>query len=211
MKLTSKTFRDGAEIPARCAFAKPDARTHVALSDNLNPELSWSELPSGTQSLVLLCHDSDAPTRPDHVNKEGVTVPASLPRADFAHWVLVDLRPSPQSIAEGAFSSGVTPRGKPGPVGQDGTRHGLNSYTQWFEADKDMSGFYYGYDGPCPPWNDELAHHYHFTLYALDVARCAVEGGDGPFTRGDVLRAIAGHVLAQASIVGTYSLNPNLR
>jgi Raf kinase inhibitor-like YbhB/YbcL family protein len=211
MKLTSQTFRDGDEIPARCAFAKPDARNHVALSDNRNPELSWSDLPPGTQSLVLLCHDSDVPTRADQVNKEGMTVPASLPRADFAHWVLIDLKPAPASIAEGAFSSGVTPRGKPRPAGKDGTRQGLNNYTQWFEGDKEMSGRYFGYDGPCPPWNDELRHHYHFTLYALDVARCPVEPGEGGFTRDDVLRAISGHVLAQASIGGTYSLNPNVK
>jgi len=46
-----------------------------------------------------------------------------------------------------------------------------------------------------------------FTLYALDVARCAVEGR---FTGPDVRAAIAGHVLAEAKLTGTYSLNPAL-
>ena len=32
-----------------------------------------------------------------------------------------------------------------------------------------MSGDYFGYDGPCPPWNDSIVHHYVFTVYALDV------------------------------------------
>lgn len=50
-------------------------------------------------------------------------------------------------------------------------------------------------------------HHYVFTLYALDVARCAVEGR---FTGPDVRAAIAGHVLAEAKLTGTYSLNPAL-
>jgi Raf kinase inhibitor-like YbhB/YbcL family protein len=211
MKLSSQSFRDGSAIPERCAFGKPDAKNHVALADNQNPQLSWSELPAKTASLVLLCHDSDVPSRGDQVNKEGMTVPASLPRVDFTHWVLVDIAPSTSSIAQGEFSSGVTARGKTGPAGPAGTRQGLNSFTQWFEGDKDMSGSYYGYDGPCPPWNDELLHHYHFTLYALDVARCPVEGQGGTFTRDDVLRAISSHVLGQASIVGTYSLNPKLR
>jgi Raf kinase inhibitor-like YbhB/YbcL family protein len=70
-----------------------------------------------------------------------------------------------------------------------------------------MKGDYHGYDGPCPPWNDEILHHYVFTLYALDVARCAVEGR---FTGADARAAIAGHVLAEAKLTGTYSLNPAL-
>ena len=48
-----------------------------------------------------------------------------------------------------------------------------------------MFGDYYGYDGPCPPWNDELVHRYVFTLYALDVAqarraRAAIHGNRCP-------------------------------
>jgi phosphatidylethanolamine-binding protein (PEBP) family uncharacterized protein len=46
-----------------------------------------------------------------------------------------------------------------------------------------------------------------FTLYALDLERVAV---DGKFTGPDVRKAIEGHVLAQASITGTYTLNPRL-
>jgi Raf kinase inhibitor-like YbhB/YbcL family protein len=208
MKLTSQSFTDGARIPERCAFGKQDPTSHVALSDNKNPQLAWSGVPQGTKSLVLMCHDPDVPSRPDDVNQEGKTVPASLPRVDFTHWVLVDLPPAVESIAEGAFSSGVTPRGKQGPEGgPQGTRQGLNNYTQWFEGDKDMAGQYFGYDGPCPPWNDALLHHYHFTLYALDVERCPVSGA---FTRADVLEAMRGHVLDSASIVGTYTLNPKV-
>jgi hypothetical protein len=208
MKLTSQTFQQGAPIPERCALGKPDASSHIALSGNRNPQLAWSDLPAGTKSLVLICHDPDAPSRPDDVNKEGRSVPSSLPRADFTHWLLVDLAPGTSAIAEGAFASGVTPHGKPGPDGPSGTRQGLNDYTQWFEGDQEMAGRYFGYDGPCPPWNDERLHHYHFTLYALDVERCPATGA---FTRDDVLRSIDGHVLGSAVLTGTYSLNPKLR
>lgn len=48
-------------------------------------------------------------------------------------------------------------------------------------------------------------HHYVFTVYALDVARLNLEG---KFTGADVLAAMQGHVLGQASLTGTYTLNP---
>ncbi|WP_268989357.1 YbhB/YbcL family Raf kinase inhibitor-like protein, partial [Ralstonia solanacearum] len=86
-------------------------------------------------------------------------------------------------------------------------RHGINDYTGWFAGDKDMRGDYYGYDGPCPPWNDARRHRYTFTLYALDIDRVPVAGA---FTGAQVRDAIKGHVLAEASVTGTYTLNPSL-
>jgi len=207
MKLTSSSFRHDDPIPGRHAFAVPDEKEHLKLSDNLNPALSWSDVPEATKSLVLVCHDPDAPTVPDDVNQEGRSVPADLERFDFYHWVLVGLAADSVGIQEGEFSDGVTPRGKDGPEGPRGTRQGLNDYTRWFSGDADMEGKYFGYDGPCPPWNDSVVHHYHFTLYALDIERCPV---GGEFTGADVLKAIDGHVLAEARITGTYSLNPDV-
>lgn len=208
MKLTSRSFGNNQRIPAEFAFCAPDPKSHVVLSNNRNPELSWSDLPAGTKSLVLVCHDYDVPSKPDDVNQEGRSIPASLPRIDFYHWVLVDLDPASAAIGAGEFSDGVTARGKPGPDGPRGTRQGVNDYTMWFAGDKDMAGNYFGYDGPCPPWNDSIIHHYVFTLYALDVAKCPVQG---IFRGGDVLAAIKGHVLGQAQLTGTYSLNPDVR
>ena len=207
MKLSSNSFADGQAIPSDYAFCVPDPDSHALLGVNSNPQLSWSDIPADTRSLVLICHDPDVPSRPDDVNQEGRRVPADLPRVDFTHWVLVDLKPARGGIAEGEFSSEVSARGKPGPDGPDGTRQGVNNYTDWFAGDADMAGDYYGYDGPCPPWNDSIVHHYHFTLYALDVPRCPVEGR---FGRDEVLAAIDGHVLEQARISGTYSLNPDV-
>jgi Raf kinase inhibitor-like YbhB/YbcL family protein len=208
MQLRSDSFNDGGAIPARYAFGKPHPENHVQLSDNVSPHLAWAGAPAGTRSFALICHDVDVPTKPDNVNREGVTVPADLPRADFYHWVQVDLAADRSSVAEGEFSNGVTAKGKGGPEGPQGTRQGLNNYTQWFEGDPDMGGDYYSYDGPGPPWNDELVHHYHFTVYALDVEKAPVEG---TFTGPDVLKAIEGHVLDQAAIVGTYAIYPNAR
>jgi Raf kinase inhibitor-like YbhB/YbcL family protein len=176
------------------------------MAANRNPEVRWSGAPDGTRSFALLCVDPDAPTKPDDVNQEGRTVPASLPRADFSHWVLVDIPANVAGIPAGADSDGVTPRGKPvGPTAY-GVR-GTNDYTSWFSGDADMDGTYGGYDGPCPPWNDEIPHHYTFTVYALDVETL---GLDGEFGRSEALAAIEGHVLASASHTGTYTLNPDL-
>ena len=208
MKLTSQSFRHGGAIPGRCAFAVMDPKTHVRLSDNLNPELSWSEPPAGTRSFALLCIDSDCPTVGDDVNKEGRSVKKTLARAEFMHWAMVDIPASVHSIAEGACSQGVTAHGKQDPKGPAGSRQGMNDYTGWFAADKNMAGTYLGYDGPCPPWNDELAHHYRFELHALDFERCPVKGW---FTVDDVRKAIDGHSLAKASISGLYSLNPAVK
>lgn len=206
MQLSSTSFHDQQAIPTRLAFCKPSAVGHVALSDNRNPHLAWSGAPAGTQSFALICHDPDVPSRADDVNREGHTVAANLPRVDFFHWVLVDIPASWHEIAEGAMSAKVTPRGK-GPLAAGEPRHGINDYTAWFKGDQDMEGLYHGYDGPCPPWNDERLHHYTFTLYALSIAHCPV---DGAFTGQQVRQAIAGHVLAQASLTGTYTLNASL-
>lgn len=211
MKLWSDSFVNGGTIPGEFAFGVIDPVSHVKLSANRNPHLAWSDVPAGTRSLALICHDCDVPSRGDDVNQDGKSVPADLPRVDFFHWTLIDLPPRHSVIHAGAFSESVTPRGKAGP-GIDlpvfgRVRQGLNDYTGWFAGDAQMGGNYFGYDGPCPPWNDSIVHRYIFTLYALDVDRLAVEGD---FTGQDARQAIAGHILDQAEWMGKYWLNPTL-
>jgi hypothetical protein len=208
MEFASASFGHNYAIPLEYAFCAPDRQTRVKMSQNVSPHLTWSKTPAGTKSLALICHDYDVPSKADDVNQEGRTIPASLPRIDFYHWVLVDIDPKWTVIKAGEFSNGITARGKKGPEGPRGTRQGLNDYTKWFASDKDMSGNYFGYDGPCPPWNDTIPHHYVFTLYALDIEKCPVSGH---FTGPDVLKAIEGHVLDKAAFTGLYSLNPNVK
>ncbi len=207
MKLTIVDIEAGQPIPAEFAFCFPDPESHAAFAPNRNPALSWDDVPDGTESLTVLCWDRTVPTVGDDVNQVGREVPANLPRTDFFHWVLVDLNPDVRDLEAGAFSHGISPRGKDGPAGPDGTRQGLNDYTGWFTGDPEMEGLYFGYDGPCPPWNDSLIHEYTFAVYALDLDRCGV---DGDFTGGQVRDANAGHILAEASVLGTYTLNPRL-
>ncbi len=207
MKLWSDSWTNGDRIPARYAAGRLDAAGQVVFGENLNPHLGWSEVPAGAQSLVLICHDFDVPSRAEDVNQPDREVPADLARVDFFHWVLVDLPPVPAVIAEGAHSRGFTPRGKPGPAAPGGARQGLNDYTGWFAGDPERAGLYHGYDGPFPPWNDSLVHHYVFTLYAVNIARLPVEGD---FTGAQVREQLAGHVLAAATHSGTYTLNRRL-
>ena len=211
MKLWSHDFVDGGLLPQVCAFGKPAPQSRVVLSDNRNPHLAWSDVPAETRSLALIVHDYDVPSRADDVNQEGRPVPADLPRVEFYHWVLFDLPPELRAIEQGAFADGVTRRGKAGPMIAHspvaGALQGLNDYTGWFAADGDMAGDYYGYDGPCPPWNDSLWHHYVFTLHALSVDRLVVTGRvTGAAVRG----ALTDLVVDSASITGLYSLNPQL-
>lgn len=208
MKIWSDSLDHGQPIAPRLAFGVLHPTDRMALGEDRNPHLAWDELPEGTKSLVLLCVDPDVPSVADDVNQEGKTIPADLARVDFYHWVLVDLDPASGPIAEGEFSAGgVVVKGKSGPASARNTRSGLNGFTGFLAGAPDMAGQYFGYDGPCPPWNDERLHHYHFTLYATSLERCPVTG---TFSGPEVAAAIADHILAQATITGTYTLNRDL-
>jgi len=66
-----------------------------------------------------------------------------------------------------------------------GTREGLNDWKRP------------GYGGPCPPIG---RHRYFHKLYALDTVLPDL----GRPTKADVERAMQGHVLAHAELIGTY-------
>ncbi|GAB2573402.1 YbhB/YbcL family Raf kinase inhibitor-like protein [Dyella jejuensis] len=205
MQLRSDNFQHGKPIPPTFAFGKPGQP--MALSDNHSPHLAWKDAPAGTRSFVLTCIDNDVPSKPDDVNKEGRVVPADLPRVEFVHWLMANIPPECGELAEGACSDEITPRGKKQPFGPPGSVQGVNSYTDWFAGDIQMEGTYLGYDGPCPPWNDSLVHHYHFCIYALDTAILSLQPG---FSLQELREAMKGHVLAEAGLTGTYSLNANV-
>ena len=211
MKLTSDSFRNGAALPPEFALGMLDAQGLLALAGNRNPHLAWSEVPAGAESLVLLCIDGDAPLDTSGFNRGDILLRAGMPRGDFFHWSLIDIPVGLRRIGAGALSDGVTPHGKPGPeVLLDGVplRQGLNDYTGHHTADPAMAGDYYGYDGPCPPWNDEKVHHYIFRMYALDVPRLALSER---FSCADVLDAIHGHIIDEAQLIATYTLNPLIK
>lgn len=99
------------------------------------------------------------------------------PLRAFTHWVIFNLPADTRELAEG-----ITPKGKLA----SGALQGRN--------DAGRSGYF----GPCPPPGS--AHHYRFTLYALDET---LDLAAGAF-KEQVLEAMEGHVLAQGQLVGTY-------
>lgn len=206
MRLTSKSILHEQPIPAECAMGVPGPDGPQP-GPNRSPHLAWSGAPANTKSYAIICVDIDAPARADDANKTDRTIPYDFPRADFYHWVLVDIPVSRSELTLGVDSSGVTAKGKEPGRTPHGTR-GLNNYTQWFGDDPHMGGKYGGYDGPWPPFNDERVHRYMFTLYALDVESLDLPADAGGVEARD---AMEGHVLAESSLLGTYTLNPSAR
>lgn len=207
MKLRSDSFEQGQPMPAEFAFGRTGPDSPCILSDNRNPHLAWSEAPAGTRSFALICVDPDVPSKPDDVNQAGREVPADLPRVDFVHWLMANLPAAQSELAAGSCSEGITARGKRSPTGPAGSVQGKNDYTGWFAGDAEMGGDYLGYDGPCPPFNDALLHRYFFRLFALDVDRLELAPG---FSMGELHQAMRGHVLDEAVLYSTYTLNPKL-
>jgi Raf kinase inhibitor-like YbhB/YbcL family protein len=112
VRVSSPAFSNDGMIPKK----------YTCDGQNVPPPLEWSDVPKQSKSVAVICDDPDAPS------------------GTFTHWVLYDIPPSAQRLAEGA------------PIGTEG----INSFGKT------------GFGGPCPPKKDH-AHHYHFHVYALDV------------------------------------------
>src|SRR5437016_12298422 len=76
--VTVAGVKPNGPIPGQFAFCVPAAKGHVTLGPNKNPEISWSNGPSSTESYAVIVVDPDVPAAFDVVNKEGKTIPASL-------------------------------------------------------------------------------------------------------------------------------------
>lgn len=97
------------------------------------------------------------------------------PRMTWVHWVLYNLPPDSTGLPE-AVSSTALPAG---------TGQGLNDWGRT------------GYGGPCPPIG---RHRYFHKLYALDTRLPDL----GKPTKAALEKAMAGHILAKAELIGTY-------
>ena len=189
-------------LPDRAAFCPPAS----SAAKDVSPAVKWSAGPAGTLSYALLMTDPDVPQDFSLMNKAGTMIAADVPRLTVYHWVLEDIPAGMTSLAEGIDSQGLVPHGKP--IGEtDHGRRGANVLTMFLASNPDMAGTYGGYDGPCPPTNDERVHHYTVRVFALDVPTLGLSGAfDGPALEA----VVQGHVLAQGEAVGTYVLNPQL-
>jgi len=189
----------GKKLPASSAYCPPS--TMDPSQYNISPSVSWSAGPAGTRSYVLIMTDLDVPKDLSLINKPGVTLSKTTPRVPFIHWVLIDIPPSITRLEKGEESAGFVLKGNPiGPT--DHGIRGANVYTHFYPPDSDLAGPRGGYDGPCPPHNDEVAHRYVTRVYALDVATL---GLNGLFFGEDALKAMQGHVLATGEAGAVYS------
>ena len=99
------------------------------------------------------------------------------PVGTWVHWVLYDLPADARELSEGIAKQEQL---------SNGARQGRNDFGK------------IGYGGPCPP--PGKPHRYFFKLYALD-AKLNLKSGA---TKAEVERAMKGHILAQAELIGKY-------
>lgn len=191
---------DGKPIANKYAYCMADGKGHVTNGGNISPSIRWSNAPADTKSYALIVVDPDVPGSFELANQPGKVIPNDFTRQNFYHWVLVDIPASVTELEEGKDSKGVVEGGKT--LGQTG--YGISGQNDY---GKMKPGNWGGYDGPCPPWNDERMHHYHFIVYALDVSTLNLAT---PVTGKQAQEAIASHVLARGELVGTYTTNPSL-
>ena len=76
MRLSSESFAHRGPIPAEFAMGTPEG-----FGGNRNPHLAWSDAPAETQSFVLMCIDTDAPTDASTVGRDDMEIPVDQPRA----------------------------------------------------------------------------------------------------------------------------------
>ena len=142
--------------------------------ENVSPPVAWTGVPAGTVSLALLV-DSD-----------------QFPGPRWTHWVLWGIPPDATELPE------AVPDGPEAPTIGPAARQGTN-------GDEKV-----GWSGPCPepvifrttseghPQGDTLVKRFSFSLFALDTdIDLGAEAG-----KGDLLRAIDGHILAGGQLIG---------
>lgn len=148
-QLSTTSFQAGGTIPNKYTCDGAD----------MSPTLSWSGAPAETRSFALIVDDPDAP---------GGT---------WNHWLIWNLPPTQQQLAEGISKDPRLP---------NGIRQGLNDFHKP------------GYNGPCPP--PGKPHRYFFKLFALDSELQLQPGA----TRKELDSALRSHIVTQTELMGRY-------
>ena len=94
----------------RHAAGRLDTPEGVTFADNLSPHLAWSDLPAGTRSLALICHDFDVPSRGDDVNQAGREVPPTCRGSTSSTGSWSTCRPSVSSLPRAPLAGLHGPR-----------------------------------------------------------------------------------------------------
>ncbi len=100
------------------------------------------------------------------------------PGSTWVHWVLFNIPIDVRGLAEGLPAQDILP---------NDAQQGLNDFKR------------VGYGGPCPP--PGKPHRYYFTSYALDCELALKSRA----TKAQVVDAMQGHVLAEASLMGRFA------
>lgn len=99
------------------------------------------------------------------------------PAGTWVHWVAWNIPAASKGLNEGVAPAAKLP---------DGTVQGITDFRKP------------GFGGPCPPSG---THRYYFKLYALDATLTIDAKGD----KAALTAAMKGHILAEATLMGTYS------
>jgi Raf kinase inhibitor-like YbhB/YbcL family protein len=102
------------------------------------------------------------------------------PGGTFTHWLVYGLAAGETALPEGVSEGGTV-------AGPPSLSQGMNDFGT------------VGYGGPCPPGGE--THRYVFRLLALDEALALDSGA----SRDELLDAVLGHVVAQATLTATYA------
>lgn len=184
VKLTG--IEAGKPIAERFAYCAADGQGVTRPGGNISPAIAWQDAPDNAESFFMMVVDRDVPADFGPANKAGQTIPAGVPRRNFYHWLVADIPPAVARIGEGEHVIG---------------QKGRNSFAERGRGQN-------GYDGPCPPWNDERVHTYHFIVYALDVPTLNL---NDDFSGEEAEAALAGHILAEGEVTGTYTTNSQVK
>jgi Raf kinase inhibitor-like YbhB/YbcL family protein len=119
MQLTSSGFENLGNIPDK----------YTGYGQDVSPPLKWTNVPDGTKSFAIICHDPDAP----------LVQPGTY---GFVHWVLYNIPGSETGLAEGSgdYTKGINNFGDQGYKGpKPPAGHGVHHYFWWLLAlDKEL-------------------------------------------------------------------------
>ena len=115
IELTSSAFEQGGSIPTQ----------YTGEGEDISPPLAWKNVPEGTQSFAVICHDPDAP------------LVSSLGTYGFGHWAVYNIPADIRTLSEGCgeYTCGKSDFGKEvygGPMPPNG--HGKHQYYFWVLA-----------------------------------------------------------------------------
>lgn len=167
--------------------------------ENIRPEISWKNAPEGIKSFAIIVVDPDVPTDFTDAGKEDKIIPADQKRQDFVHYALIDIPANTNKIEAGTGRGSKKTKESVGIAG-------VNDYAVFMPDAKPED--YIGWDGMCPPWNDERIHHYNFIVYAFKTKTIGLKDN---FKASEAYNLAKENAVVEARIIGTYTRNDKIK